>query len=162
MSPTIPDAISERNIKNWFETTQYYAIYCTTNSSSIVSFPVLFGLAVELDHILGSKWLLTELNKLRFCLGPGEVNRFMQSVVETENISSYLKDHMKGAFTQWSADNVDHNVRTLDGTGTLHAMGIISCSTGGENIVTNSHYIKRRNGKLVGDVIVNNYILQRK
>ena len=38
---------------------------------------------------------------------------------------------------------------------TLHAMGIISCSTGCEDIVTNSHYIKRRKRKLVGDVIVN-------
>ena len=58
---------------------------------------------------------------------------------------------MKGAFTRWSADNVDPNVRTLDGTCTPHAMGIIS---GGENILTNSHYIKKRKRKLVGDVIV--------
>ena len=117
--------------------------------------PVLFGVAVELDHLFGSKWLLTELNKLGFCLGPDEVNRFKQSVVETENISSYLKDHMKGAFSQCSADNVDHNIRTLNGTGTLHAMGIISSSTGGENTVTNSHHITRPKRKLVGDVIVN-------
>jgi len=28
--------------------------------------------------------------------------------------------------TQWVADNIDHNVRTLDGYGSFHGMGIIS------------------------------------
>ena len=32
-------------------------------------------------------------------------------------------------FMQYVADNVDHNVRTLDGRGTFHGMGIISVST---------------------------------
>jgi hypothetical protein len=32
------------------------------------------------------------------------------------------------SFTQWSADNVDHNVATLDDLGTFHGMGIISMS----------------------------------
>ena len=65
------------------------AIVQSTRPRSYLS-PVLFGLAVELDHIFGSKWLLTELNKLGFCLEPEEVNHFKQPVVETENISSYL------------------------------------------------------------------------
>ena len=32
-------------------------------------------------------------------------------------------------FTQYIADNVDHNVITLDGSGTFHGMGITSAST---------------------------------
>ena len=28
--------------------------------------PILFGLAVEMDHIFGSKWLQNELSKLRY------------------------------------------------------------------------------------------------
>ena len=35
------------------------------------------------------------------------------------------------SFSQWSADNVDHNVRTLDGKGSLDAMGITVSTTGG-------------------------------
>ena len=28
------------------------------------------GLGVELDHVLGSKWLITKLSRLGFCLSP--------------------------------------------------------------------------------------------
>jgi len=40
-----------------------------------------------------------------------------------------LAEYLSGAFTQWVADNVDHNVASLDGTGSLHGMGIIAVST---------------------------------
>lgn len=40
-----------------------------------------------------------------------------------------LSEHIPGTFTQWVADNVDHNVITLDGQGTFHGMGIIAIST---------------------------------
>ena len=32
-------------------------------------------------------------------------------------------------FTQFAGDNVDHNIRTLDGSETFHGMGIIVIST---------------------------------
>ena len=34
-----------------------------------------------------------------------------------------------GSFLQWSAENVDHNSRTLDGRNTFHGMGIIAAVT---------------------------------
>ena len=37
-------------------------------------------------------------------------------------------DHLKDGFTQFVADNVDHNTDTLDSKGTFHDMGIIACS----------------------------------
>ena len=40
-----------------------------------------------------------------------------------------LPDSFPRSFTQWSADNVDHNVHSLDGSGSFHGMGIISMST---------------------------------
>ena len=92
--------------------------------------PILFRVCVEMDHMLGSKWLLTELNLLGFSTSSEEVARYKQSVVENENISNYLKENMK--VSQWSAGNIDHNVRTVDGHGTFHAIGII-CSTTGNN-----------------------------
>ena len=39
-------------------------------------------------------------------------------------INSYPK-----VFTQFAGDNVDHNIKTLDGSGTFHGMGIIAIST---------------------------------
>ena len=32
-------------------------------------------------------------------------------------------------FTQWVADNVDHNLRTLDGIGTFYGMNIVVISS---------------------------------
>ena len=37
---------------------------------------------------------------------------------------------------QYSADNVDHNLRTLDGTGTFHGVGIIANITPGTKATT--------------------------
>ena len=43
--------------------------------------PVPFGLAFELDHVFGSRWLLDELYQPGFCSSYTEVTRFKQSVV---------------------------------------------------------------------------------
>ena len=40
-----------------------------------------------------------------------------------------LAEYLPGAFTQWVADNVDHNLATLDGQESFHGMGIIAVST---------------------------------
>ena len=37
-------------------------------------------------------------------------------------------------FLQYAADNVDHNIRTLDGKTTFHGMGIIASFTPGINV----------------------------
>ena len=41
----------------------------------------------------------------------------------------FLKTNLNGTFSQWSADNVDHNVSTIDGKSTLHDMGIVVSTT---------------------------------
>ena len=64
--------------------------------------------------------------------GKEKVNRYKQSVVCNENISDYPRENLIGSFGQWSADNTDHQVNTLDGKGTLHAMGIVISTTGQE------------------------------
>ena len=40
-----------------------------------------------------------------------------------------LAEYLPGAFTQWVADNVDHNLATLDGQESFHGMCIIAVST---------------------------------
>jgi len=91
---------------------------------SVIS-PVLFGVGISVDHVAGSKGLLQKLARLGFSISPDEVNRYKQSVTKDDGMAtSYCS-----GFTQWAADNVDHNVATLDGFGTFHGMGVISvCS----------------------------------
>jgi len=91
--------------------------------------PIPFGLGVEMDHVFGSKFLLSELARLGFCISYDEVVRYKQSVMSTISAGDTGNESLsEAAFTQWVADNVDHNVRTLDGLGTFHGMGIISSS----------------------------------
>ena len=88
--------------------------------------PIPLGLGVELDNVFGSKWLLNELSALGFCVSPNEVDRYKQSASENENTNDLINTYMPGSFTQWIADNVDHNPMTIDGKGSLHAMGSLS------------------------------------
>ena len=88
--------------------------------------PIPFGLGVETDHVTGSKWLVDHLSRLGFSITHEEVGRYKQSVIQTEDIESYLP---RGEFAQWVGDNADHDVLTLNGKGTFHGMGIIVAST---------------------------------
>ena len=36
-----------------------------------------------------------------------------------------IENLLDGKFTQWIGDNLEHNVRTIDGKNTFHGMGII-------------------------------------
>lgn len=53
-------------------------------------------------------------------------NTNKQSSVQGEN--NVLSPCLPSNFTQWSADNKDHNISTLNGLNTFHGMGIISLS----------------------------------
>ena len=86
--------------------------------------PVLFGLGVSLDHNFGSELLLKLLSRLGFCVSYDEVCRYKQSVLQGHGEDEL--DCFPDAFTQWAADNVDHNVATLDGIGSFHGMGVIA------------------------------------
>ena len=51
-------------------------------------------------------------------------------------------------FTQWAADNVDHNVATPDGSGTFHGMGVISMSVT-DSVVPSAIFSRSSGDKLV-------------
>ena len=133
-------------------------VHATRPRSSIP--PILFGVGVEMDHVFGSKWLLNELGKLGFTVSSDEVTRYKQAVVESENVTNFLDNYFPGSFTQFSADNVDHNVRSLNGKDTLHAMGIVASTTHmrGSSLLMNLHPIKRQKIKRVTEVIKNKEI----
>ena len=90
--------------------------------------PLLFGLAVEMDHIFGSKWLINELFRLGYSISYN-VTRCKQSVVEMETTNDILPNLVPGSFIQWVGDNIDHNINTIDGKDTFHGMGVIAVST---------------------------------
>jgi len=92
---------------------------------SVIS-PVLFGTGVSVDHVHGSTTLLEMMSRLGFSVTADEVNRFKQSVVQMDRVDD-VGDSLN-TFTQWAADNVDHNVATLSGQDTFHGMGVISMS----------------------------------
>ena len=83
------------------------------------------ALAVEL-YRLGNSQLLHMVSRLGFCMSYDV--RYKQSVLQFSPgcVDKELPDHDERPFMQYVADNVDHNVRTLDGRGTFHGMGIIS------------------------------------
>ena len=76
----------------------------------------LFGLGVGNNHGIGSKTLLTEISKLGYAISCDEVKRYKQSVSMDED---HKLDHIKDAITQFVVDNVDYNIDTLDGKGTM-------------------------------------------
>ena len=121
--------------------------HCTVQSArprSVIT-PTLFGLGVEMDHVFGSKWLINEMSRLVFSISYDEVTRFKQSVIQSECFENLITEYFPGTFTQWVADNVDHNVATLDGQGTFHGMGIIAVLTPKSNtpLITKSRAIWR-------------------
>ena len=86
--------------------------------------PILFTLPVELDHVLGSQCLTNHLNKLGFYESYDELLKFKQTVVTNESIDELLQNDE--GFATFIADNIDHNIATLDGRGTFHGMGVIA------------------------------------
>lgn len=122
--------------------------------------PILFGLSVDVDHVFGSRWLIDQLNRLGFCVNMDEVTRYKQSVMENDSCDTEFSK-LAGSFTQWLADNTDHNVRTLDRKGILHGMCITFSTTNkfGPSYPTILSPIKRNKLKKV-DVIINNWAVE--
>ena len=103
-------------------------------------------MGVELEKSFGSKWLLNHLAKLGFSISSDEVLRYKQSAIEhsKQHGNEVVYERNTSSFTQWSADNVDHNIITLTGKGTFHGMGIISMTSGAEES-RRIHVINRLN-----------------
>ena len=86
------------------------------------------GLGIQLHHHFASRFLIDSLRRHGFCCSYQEVQRFGKNaaVHQGTNIPNHTSE-----FVQYVADNVDHNIRTLDGNDTFHDMGIIASVTPG-------------------------------
>ena len=78
--------------------------------------PLLFGLGIQLDNTFVSKWLKDHLSQLGFSQTYFEVWNYKKVIIDTEDIILIIPP---GSFTQWIADNVDHNSQTIDGKHTF-------------------------------------------
>ena len=80
--------------------------------------PLLFALAIEVNHLYGSKWFNDELYRLELAVFYSEVKRFKEACVINQSIDEEIQRLSSGtSFTQFIPDNVDHNIVTLDGKG---------------------------------------------
>ena len=91
----------------------------------------MLGIAVQLHHHFGSKFVIDSLNSHGFCSSYSEVQRFEMSAAMSQGTD--IPGLATGRFVQFVADNADHNVATLDGHNTFHGMGIIAAVTPGAN-----------------------------
>ena len=85
-------------------------------------------LGVQLYHHFASQFLIDTLHHLGFCCSYEEVHRFERNAAKFYGAN--IPD-LSTQFVQYAADNVDHNIRTLDGLGTFHGMGMIATITPG-------------------------------
>jgi len=89
----------------------------------------------HLPFVTGSQYVLKLLHRLGLSVSYDEVVRFKQCVTQCDSVDP--QQSYPECFTQYVTDNIDHDVCTLDGNGTLHAMGIISIGNFGPE--TTSH-----------------------
>jgi hypothetical protein len=93
--------------------------------SSLMLLPFAF-----VDHLdrCSSAHLLKETSPLGFCVSYDEVLRYKQAALKSKLHVTDDMSNVKPIFVQYITDNVDHNVRTIDSKGSLHAMGVICAS----------------------------------
>jgi hypothetical protein len=91
--------------------------------------PLQIGLGIQLHHHFASKYLIDVLYNLGFSSSYHEVLKFESSAAVS--MRSYLPTEVADSNIQFSADNVNHNLRTIDGHDTFHGMGMIATVTPG-------------------------------
>lgn len=91
--------------------------------------PLQLGLAVQMHRQFGSRFLVDSLNSHGFCSSYSEVQKYERSAAVHQGTE--IPGFVQGSCLQHIADNVDHNVRTIDGFNTFHGMGIIATVTPG-------------------------------
>ena len=92
--------------------------------------PLQIGLGVQAHHMYRSKFIVDTLSEMGFCASYGEVLRFEKNAANciAPDILGETIDPVNTTVL-FAADNVDHNILTIDGKGTFHGMGMIASVT---------------------------------
>lgn len=127
------------------------AIIQTARPNSILA-PLQLGLAVQMHHHFASRFLIESLHKSGFCIGYREVLKYLKNAAVTSHVDMRIDNERQTI--QFAADNVDHNVRTIDGYNTFHGMGMVAIISPGS--ITNR--IVHRNEIVSRTVTENNIV----
>ena len=95
--------------------------------------PLQVGFSVQMHHKFGSRFLNNTIYKLGFGVSYDEVQKFEVSAANTQG--THIPGITDMHHIQYIADNVDHNICTIDGYGTFHGMGSIATITPGIRLV---------------------------
>ena len=88
--------------------------------------PLQLGLGIQMHHHFSSRFLIDSLHHHGFCCSYNEVQQFEHSAAFSYNSNIA---NLTTQFVQYAADNVDHNIQTIDGNNTFHGMGMIAMIT---------------------------------
>jgi hypothetical protein len=75
--------------------------------------PLQIGLAVQMHHTFGSMFLIDSLNSCGFSSSYSEVKQYELNAAITQKTD--IPEALTSFHLQYIADNVDHNIRTIDG-----------------------------------------------
>ena len=89
--------------------------------------PLQLSLGVQMHHHFASRFLIDTLSEHGFSCSYAEVQRYERSAAVAHG--SHTTTNSEDNFIQFIADNVDHNIATLDGIATFHGIGIIATIT---------------------------------
>ena len=92
--------------------------------------PLQIGLAVHMHHHFRSTYLIESLHNMGYSSSYNEALKFEQcaAMVLGSEVDGCLNQE---SILKFSADNVDHNLCTIDGHNTFHGMGMIASITNG-------------------------------
>src|SRR6218665_2254966 len=101
------------------------ALFC----DSVIA-PLQICLSVQMHHLYRSRFLVDTLCEMGFCSSYAEAQRFEKNAANcvAGNILGEDAD-VSNKTLLFAADNVDHNILTIDGKGTFHGMGMIAALT---------------------------------
>lgn len=85
--------------------------------------PLQIRLEVQLHHSFASRFFVSTLNSLGICYSFFEVQRFESNAAISQGLD--IPGDLSQSFIRYVANNVDHNLRKLDGNNTFRGMGII-------------------------------------
>ena len=120
--------------------------------SRVLIAPLQLGLAVQMHHHFGSRFLIDSLHRHGFCSSYSEVQMFERNAVVTRGTELHIPDG--DCLVQYVADNVDHIIRTIDGKNTFHEMGVIATVTP-RNTHSQTYSVISRRKKITSEVIAN-------
>jgi len=123
--------------------------------------PLLVGLGVQMHHVFQSKFLVDSLHQHGFSCSYSEVKMFERSASVAQG--TQIPNLTTNNFVQYSGNNVDHNVRSLDGKGTFHGMGIIAMVTPGAPSARRIPRVKvtSENIASVGQIRIHQFLSER-